>query len=143
MPDGPPIKKRYHPDAELAPRDVVARAIDSEMKRHGLDFVYLDLSHREADFIKRRFPNIFKRCLSFGYDLTQGPIPVVPAAHYMCGGVQTDLDGRSSIPPRPPAETFSEAQRLKRIARKASHANSFFAGWTRHPSLHAFLNLSA
>jgi len=95
--DGTAFMKRYHPDAELAPRDVVARAIDSEMKRLGLDCVYLDISHREASYVRERFPNIFKRCLSYGYDLTAGPIPVVPAAHYMCGGIQTDLQGRTAI----------------------------------------------
>jgi L-aspartate oxidase len=98
LPDGTPFMKRYHPDAELAPRDVVARAIDSEMKRLGLDCVYLDISHREPGYVRERFPNIFKRCLSFGLDLTLGPIPVVPAAHYMCGGIVTDLSARTTIP---------------------------------------------
>jgi L-aspartate oxidase len=98
LPDGTPFMKRYHADAELAPRDVVARAIDSEMKRHGLDNVFLDLSHRDPDFVRTRFPNIYRRCLEFGFDLTKGPIPVVPAAHYMCGGVQTDLRAATPIP---------------------------------------------
>ena len=98
LPDGTPFMKRYHPDAELAPRDVVARAIDSEMKRLGLDCVYLDISHHQPAYIRERFPNIYKRCLVYGFDLTAGPIPVVPAAHYMCGGVVTDLMARTPIP---------------------------------------------
>jgi L-aspartate oxidase len=98
LPDGSPFMKHYHPDAELAPRDVVARAIDSEMKRHGLDCVYLDISHRPADYVRDRFPNIYRRCLSYGFDISAQPIPIVPAAHYMCGGVVTDLMGRTGIP---------------------------------------------
>ncbi len=83
--------------AELAPRDVVARAIDFEMKKHGLDCVYLDISHQSPAFLQAHFPNILQRCLALGIDITQQPIPVVPAAHYTCGGVVTDLAGRTDV----------------------------------------------
>jgi len=97
LPDGSEFMHRFDPRAELAPRDVVARAIDHEMKRLGVECVYLDISHKGAEFITRHFPNIHARCLQFGFDLTRGPIPVVPAAHYTCGGVMTDLDARTAI----------------------------------------------
>jgi L-aspartate oxidase len=87
----------YHPLAELAPRDVVARAIDSEMKQHGYDCVYLDISHRDPGWVRTRFPNVHRRCLEFGFDIATQPVPVVPAAHYQCGGLVTDLDGQTSI----------------------------------------------
>jgi len=87
----------HDPRAELAPRDVVARAIDAEMKKHGLDCVHLDISHQSADFLHHHFPNILARCASLGIDITREPIPVVPAAHYTCGGVVTDLQGRTDV----------------------------------------------
>ncbi|GIW39694.1 MAG: L-aspartate oxidase [Candidatus Binatia bacterium] len=96
-PDGSAFMSAYHPDAELAPRDVVARAIDNEMKVHGYEHVYLDITHRDPDFVRRRFPTIYEKCLQWGIDMTREPIPVVPAAHYFCGGVCTDLDGATPI----------------------------------------------
>ncbi len=97
LPDGSRFMPRFDDRAELAPRDVVARAIDHEMKRLGADYVYLDISHRDAGFIEHHFPNIRAKCAQFGFDLTREAVPVVPAAHYTCGGVVSDLAGRTDV----------------------------------------------
>ena len=98
LPDGEAFMSRHHPMGDLAPRDVVARAMDYEMKRTGSEHVLLDITQKPADFVRSRFPNIHAYCLRFGIDMTTQPLPVVPAAHYMCGGVTSDLHGRTTLP---------------------------------------------
>ncbi|CAK0761427.1 L-aspartate oxidase [Gammaproteobacteria bacterium] len=97
LPDGTPFMQQFDPRGELAPRDIVARAIDHEMKRLGADCVYLDISHKGSEFVLQHFPNIYSRCLEYGFDMTRDPLPVVPAAHYINGGIVTDLRGRTDV----------------------------------------------
>ncbi len=97
LPSGEAFMHQHDERGELAPRDVVARAIDFEIKKSGFDCVYLDISFKAADWIKSHFPQIYEQCLSFGIDITRDKIPVVPAAHYTCGGIHTDLDGQTNV----------------------------------------------
>jgi L-aspartate oxidase len=95
---GKEFAHRYDRRGALAPRDIVARAIDAEMKRTGAPCVYVDISHKPADFVRSHFPTVYEKCLRLGIDITRQPIPVVPAAHYQCGGIVTDADGACSLP---------------------------------------------
>ncbi|UQB43212.1 L-aspartate oxidase [Thiomicrospira microaerophila] len=98
LPNGEAFMARYDARADLAPRDIVARAIDQEMKTHGIDCVYLDISHKTKDYLKQHFPTIYARCKKVGIDISKQPIPVVPAAHYTCGGIVTNLKGETDLP---------------------------------------------